>query len=137
MAKEEFEEIRDIDPSRISICVNGVVTGRRQLIRVGPAAWDAVMDSLSRYEILDILVKNPRIVVNTPDSFFDTLPNYEDVKKASGNDDKLISASRAPSPLSGNTALRSSSRSSSRSPSRPQKPKTDWAKTISFFGRHD
>lgn len=88
-----FDELSSIDADHITICVNAMVGGKRTHIRIGPAAWSKVLPSLARYEVLDIFVKNPKIVVDSADA----PPTYEDAKAKSGTDN-FLAPSRGPTP---------------------------------------
>ncbi|KAI0686776.1 hypothetical protein C8T65DRAFT_676771 [Cerioporus squamosus] len=145
-AQSVFPELASLEPERISICVNGSVQRQRTLIRIGPMAWTSVVLSLARYEVLEVVVKNPDIVVDSADAAdVDALPNYEDVKEKSGSCD-FLAPSRGPSPRYKNIPLPelqrlaaknaiARSRSHSPAPSRPSSSSSisDWAKGL--FGK--
>ncbi|PIL30981.1 hypothetical protein GSI_05674 [Ganoderma sinense ZZ0214-1] len=148
-AKENFQdELYDVVPSRINICVNAVVAGTRQHIRISPASWTIVLSKLRPYEVLDIMVQSsparvPDIVVYSEDGI-EKLPRYEDVRDKADPDD-FLAPSCAPSPKVKSIPLetiRAAQRYPRRtpSPSRPSQPKnsssssfTDIAKAI--FGK--
>ncbi|KAI0752987.1 hypothetical protein C8Q80DRAFT_1149499 [Daedaleopsis nitida] len=93
LVQASFDELSNVDADHITICVNAMVGGKRTHIRIGPAAWSKVLPLLARYEVLDIIVKNPKIVVDSAD----TPPTYEDVKANSGSETLLL-PSRGPTP---------------------------------------
>lgn len=145
-AQSVFPELASIEPEHISICVNGCVQRQRTLIRIGPMAWASVVPTLARYEVLEILVKNPEIVIDSADPV-DALPNYEDVKEKSGSSD-FLAPSRGPSPAkkiiplpelqrivekNSGRSSRSPSPSSSRPSSMSSSSISDWAKGL--FGK--
>ncbi|RPD53337.1 hypothetical protein L226DRAFT_473347 [Lentinus tigrinus ALCF2SS1-7] len=146
-AQSVFPELASIEPEHISICVNGCVQRQRTLIRIGPMAWASVVPTLARYEVLEVIIKNPEIVVDSVDpADADGLPNYEDVKEKTGSSD-FLAPSRGPSPHKKfiplpemqRIAEKNAARSRSPSPatSRPSSASSssisDWAKSL--FGK--
>ncbi|KAI1787827.1 hypothetical protein LXA43DRAFT_1027668 [Ganoderma leucocontextum] len=136
-AKDNFEELRHVDPTRITICVNALVANQRQHIRVSPASWPIVVAKLRPYEVLDIIVHPspiPDIVIHSEDGI-EKLPRYEDIRDKTGSDD-FLAPSRHSSPQ---TIQRYSRRSPSPSPRSSHSKNssssslTDIAKAI--FGR--
>ncbi len=142
--RQNFPELAKVDPDHITLCINGVVGGQRRKIRISSMAWDRMLPNLARYEVLDIVLKDPLIVVDP--SGDESLPNYEDVKEKYGSDG-FLSPSRGPSPrhksvplpktkdilVSGFTRpLSRPPSSSSRSPSPSQKPSSNpsWVKGL-------
>ncbi|KAI0349957.1 hypothetical protein OH77DRAFT_1431521 [Trametes cingulata] len=95
-AREAFQELKHCDPHRISISVNGVVNKKRQLIRISPKAWKAILASRARYEVLDITLE-PEIVVTDVDADSDDLPRYTLDEKMDPSIENLA-PSRAPTP---------------------------------------
>jgi len=92
-AKTVFpEELGRVEPSRISFSVSVVAPDGAQTVQIGPMAWAAVIDSLARYEIIDILVQ-PAVVV---DGAEDTPPKYADV--ADEENQGLSADRKSPSP---------------------------------------
>ncbi|KAJ8483400.1 hypothetical protein ONZ51_g4731 [Trametes cubensis] len=92
-ARQVFPELASVDPARISICINGTVNKQRQLIRIGAMAWNSVITSRARYEVIDIIVV-PEIVVDADEL---SPPDYFTIKEKSSHDD-FLAPSRAPSP---------------------------------------
>ncbi|KAH9889539.1 hypothetical protein C8Q73DRAFT_708033 [Cubamyces lactineus] len=141
-ARQVFPELASVDPERISISINGTVNKQRQLIRIGAMAWNSVITSRARYEVLDITV-TPEIVIDAHDQ---PPPEYFTVKEKTSHDD-FLSPSRAPSPRPVHKIIpvpgapaRSRCRSRSPSPHHPNGgPSTsprnaiDWAKSL--FGK--
>ncbi|RDX41398.1 hypothetical protein K466DRAFT_500476 [Polyporus arcularius HHB13444] len=98
-AQSVFPELASLEPDRISICVNASVQRKRTLIYIGPMAWTSVIQGLARYEVLEVVVKNPDIVIDSADATdVDALPHYEDVKEKCEPSDFHLAPSRGPSP---------------------------------------
>lgn len=91
-AREVFPSLAQVPSDAISICVNGIVAGNRQLIRISPMSWPDVLPSLARYEVLDILVDSSAIAMGAPIDP-DSLPNYEEIKARTDSAGKLLSGS--------------------------------------------
>ncbi|KAI0332922.1 hypothetical protein GY45DRAFT_1320156 [Cubamyces sp. BRFM 1775] len=142
-ARQVFPELASVDPERISISIHGTVNKQRQLIRIGTMAWNSVIATRARYEVLDITVV-PEIVVGTHDQ--PPPPDYFTIKEKSSHDD-FLAPSRAPSPHSVHKIIpvpgaRTRSRCRSRSPSShhsdtssstSSRSAMDWAKGL--FGK--
>ena len=55
--RQVFKQLRNVDSERIAICVNGIVNKERKHVRIGPMAWNAVVPTLARFEVLDIFIE--------------------------------------------------------------------------------
>ncbi|KAL7277881.1 hypothetical protein ACG7TL_008828 [Trametes sanguinea] len=58
-ARQLFPELASLPSNHIGICINGLVSQRRELIRISPMAWKPVMHSRTAYEVLDIIIDDP------------------------------------------------------------------------------
>jgi len=57
-AQAVFPELKEVSPDRISFEVRVRANGGKGVVRIGPMAWLQVIQTLSRYEIIDIRVEN-------------------------------------------------------------------------------
>ena len=144
MARENFQdELHDVAPGRITICVNAVVGGTRQHIRISPASWTIVLSKLRPYEVLDIMVQStparvPDIVVYSEDGI-EKLPRYEDIcEKADPTDYLAPSCASSPQvkslPLETIRAVQRYPRRTP-SPSRPSQSKNSSSSSLSDFAK--
>ncbi|KAI1787826.1 hypothetical protein LXA43DRAFT_1027666 [Ganoderma leucocontextum] len=109
-AKDNFEELRHVDPTRITICIVTLVDNQRQHVRVSPASWPSFVADLPPYILLDIIVHPPpipdSIVIHSEDGI-EKLPKYGDIR------DKTVQRysrrSSSPSPRSSHSKNSSSS----------------------------
>ena len=72
--RQVFKQLRNVDPERIAICVNGIVNKERKHVRIGPMAWNAIVPTLARFEVLDIFI----------DPVEDSQPSDTDEKSVGG-----------------------------------------------------
>lgn len=61
LAQEAFPELRDVNRELICFEVRVVVSqqSERRTARIGRTAWPVVLDMLTRFEIVDVLVASP------------------------------------------------------------------------------
>ncbi|TFK51128.1 hypothetical protein OE88DRAFT_1808611 [Heliocybe sulcata] len=120
LARSEFgEPLRHVFDRQISFSVNSVVHHETRSVRISPLSWPTVMSTLSRYEIIDVIVQ-PCIDVDCPPEY----PVTQDEK----SDLKSSVYLEPPSP-------KSSRRSLSRSPSPDHDGTVETSKTRSWFGK--
>ncbi|THH13379.1 hypothetical protein EW146_g6831 [Bondarzewia mesenterica] len=104
-AQDVFPELKSVDRNHISFEIRVLAGNRRQAVRIGPMAWQQVLTTLARYEVIDIRVTAPQTVVEPPPKYSDDvkaqplsssekeLNRLEPVESGSGH-----SRSRSPSP---------------------------------------
>ncbi|CDO76940.1 hypothetical protein BN946_scf184709.g2 [Trametes cinnabarina] len=132
-ARDLFPELASVDPQRIGISINAMVSKKRELIRISPMAWQPVLASRKQYEVLDITLHNPKIIVHDAEQ----PPAYLDATEK-GWFDLVLDPSRAPSPINGHTFIpfpgsKTKPRTSSSSPTSPccpPKSPVGWAMSL-------
>lgn len=68
-ARSQFsEKLRHVNDRQISFSINSVVNHETRSVRISPMSWPTVMSTLSRYEIIDIIVQ-PILDVDSPPEY--------------------------------------------------------------------
>lgn len=78
-AKSAFpEDLRPIPASQLSLTVLSNTPRGKRTVYISPMAWNAVSNNLATYEIIDIVVKPPVIVLNDNQEP-ELPPDYDDL----------------------------------------------------------
>lgn len=59
-AQQELPELAILEPERIALYLNVNVKGQAHRVRIGAMSWEDVVKTLAQYEIIEVVVENPR-----------------------------------------------------------------------------
>ncbi|TBU24562.1 hypothetical protein BD311DRAFT_671539 [Dichomitus squalens] len=93
-ARDNYKELKDVDPARITLCVNSFVGAQPQRVRISPDSWPIVLSRLSSRQVVEIVLQPstlPDIVVHAAEDV-DSLPTYEGLREQSRSKDSYLAA---------------------------------------------